>query len=78
MTDAKKLMRNKEKGMIGGVCAGLADFFGLDPTIVRVAYVLISILTAFAGILVYVILWIVIPARTESPPPMAVVAPQQR
>jgi len=48
--------------MIAGVCAGLAHHFGLDVTLVRVLYVIVSILSvAFPGILVYIILWIVIP-----------------
>jgi phage shock protein C len=48
--------------MIAGVCAGLAHHFGLDVTLVRVLYVVASILSvAFPGILVYIILWIVIP-----------------
>jgi phage shock protein PspC (stress-responsive transcriptional regulator) len=48
---------------IAGVCGGLAEYFELDPTVVRVAYVLLSIFTAFAGLLVYVVLWAVIPRR---------------
>jgi phage shock protein C len=48
--------------MIAGVCAGLAHHFGLDVTLMRVLYVIVSILSvAFPGILVYIILWIVIP-----------------
>ncbi|HEX9690143.1 MAG TPA: PspC domain-containing protein [Thermoanaerobaculia bacterium] len=48
--------------MIAGVCAGLAYHFGLDVTLMRVLYVLVSILSvAFPGILVYIVLWIVIP-----------------
>jgi phage shock protein PspC (stress-responsive transcriptional regulator) len=48
--------------MIGGVCGGLAKWLGWDTTIVRVGYVLLSILSAaFPGILVYIILWIVMP-----------------
>jgi phage shock protein C len=48
--------------MIAGVCAGLAHHFGLDVALVRVLYVVASILSvAFPGILVYIILWIVIP-----------------
>ncbi len=55
------LRRSKNK-MIAGVCAGLAEYFSLDPAIVRVAYVLISIFSAaFPGILIYIILWVVIP-----------------
>ena len=48
--------------MIAGVCAGLAHHFGLDVSLMRVLYVLLSILSAgFPGTLVYIILWIVIP-----------------
>lgn len=60
---AKRLRRDKRKGIVGGVCAGMAEYFDLDPTLVRVAYVLISIFTAFAGVLVYIILWVLIPAK---------------
>lgn len=63
MIEPKRLRRNKQKGMLGGVCAGLAEYFDLDVTLVRVAYVLISIFTAFAGVLVYIILWLLIPAK---------------
>ena len=56
------LRRSRTDRMIAGVCAGLARHFGLDVTLMRVLYVLVSILSvAFPGILVYIILWIVIP-----------------
>jgi phage shock protein C len=58
--------------MIAGVCGGLAQWLGWDPTIVRLAYVIVSILSvAFPGILVYVILWVVMPK--EPLPPVTVV-----
>ncbi|MGE5399205.1 MAG: PspC domain-containing protein [Ignavibacteriales bacterium] len=58
-----QLKRSKNK-MIAGVCAGIAEWLGWDPTIVRIAYVLISIFSvAFPGILVYLILWIVMPQQ---------------
>jgi phage shock protein C len=48
--------------MIGGVCGGLAEYLGLDPALVRLGYVLLSVLSAaFPGILVYLIAWLVIP-----------------
>jgi phage shock protein C len=48
--------------MVAGVVAGLAAYFKMDPTLARVLYVLISILSVgFPGILVYLILWIVVP-----------------
>lgn len=59
------LKRSNNK-MIGGVCGGLANWLGWDPTLVRVGYVLLSILsTGFPGILVYIILWIVMPSADE-------------
>ena len=52
--------------MIGGVCAGIAENFGWSVTGTRVAYVLISILSAaFPGILVYLILWLVLPLSRD-------------
>jgi len=57
----KKLRKSRNR-MIAGVCGGIAEWLGWDPTVVRVVYVLVSILSvAFPGILVYVILWIVMP-----------------
>ena len=56
------MKRIKSKAMIAGVCAGIAEHFGWSVTGTRVAYVLLSILSvAFPGILVYIILWIVLP-----------------
>ena len=56
----KKLRRSNDK-MIAGVCAGLAHYFDLDPTVILIVYVLLSIFTAFAGVLVYLILWLIMP-----------------
>ena len=55
----KKLTRSNNK-MIGGVCAGIADYLGLDPTIVRITWILTVFFAGF-GILLYLILWIVMP-----------------
>jgi len=57
---AKKLTRSSDK-IIAGVCGGLADYFGWEPTLVRIVYLLLTIFTAFAGVLVYIIMWIVMP-----------------
>jgi phage shock protein PspC (stress-responsive transcriptional regulator) len=56
----KKLMRSSRDKKLGGVCAGLADYFDLDPTIVRVVW-LLAFLCAGAGGLVYIVLWIALP-----------------
>lgn len=59
MEEKKKLTRSNNK-MIAGVCGGLANYFGIDPTIVRILYVLMVLFAGF-GILLYAILWIVMP-----------------
>jgi phage shock protein C len=57
-----ELLRSREDRIIAGVCGGLANWIGWDPTAVRVLYVLVSCLSAaFPGILVYIILALVMP-----------------
>ncbi|MGN1216847.1 MAG: PspC domain-containing protein [Phocaeicola sp.] len=58
----RKLTRSNDR-MIAGVCAGLAEYFGFDTTLVRVAYALLTVFTAFSGLIVYLILMIVMPER---------------
>ena len=56
------LRRSREKRMIAGVIGGLSDRFDLNVTMLRVVYVVVSILSAaFPGILVYLLLWIIVP-----------------
>ncbi len=62
MSPSTKLTRSSSNKVIAGVCGGLAEYFGLDPTLFRVGYVLLSILSVgFPGILVYIILALVMP-----------------
>lgn len=64
-----QLRRSKTNRMIAGVCGGIAEWLHWDPTIVRIAYVLISIFSAaFPGLLVYIVLAIVIPEKNEDVP----------
>lgn len=60
----KKLERSNNR-MIAGVCAGLAEFFGIDPTAMRVAYTLLTVFTCFSGVLAYIIMWIIIPPKAN-------------
>lgn len=56
------LTRSRSRRVIAGVCGGIADWLGWNPTAVRILYVVASILSvAFPGILVYLVLWIVMP-----------------
>ena len=59
----KKLIRSNNR-VLAGVCGGIANFLGWDPTTVRVLYVFVSLISvAFPGILAYIILWIIMPER---------------
>ena len=63
-THSRSLRRSRSNRMIAGVMGGIAEYFGLDVTLVRVIYVVASLLSAaFPGALVYVILWLVIPEQ---------------
>ena len=62
MSPTKKLKRSSGNKMLAGVCGGIAEYFDLDPTLVRIGYVLLSLIsTGFPGLLVYGILAIVMP-----------------
>jgi len=58
----KRLYRDEHRKMIGGVCAGLADYFGIDVTIIRVLFFATLILKG-GGLLVYIILWVCLPKK---------------
>ena len=60
----QRLTRTIQDKMLGGVCGGLAKYFKLDPTLVRLGYVfLIIISAAFPGLLIYIIMWIIVPTE---------------
>jgi phage shock protein C len=61
--NGKKLYRNTENKMLAGVCSGIADYFDIDPTLVRLGWVLFSLLGG-SGLLAYIIAAIIIPERT--------------
>ena len=58
----RPLHRSRDNVLLAGVCGGIAEWLGWDPTLVRVLYVLVSFFSvAFPGIIVYLILWAVMP-----------------
>jgi phage shock protein PspC (stress-responsive transcriptional regulator) len=60
------LQRSVRHKIIAGVCGGLAEWLGWDMTLVRILYVLVSVISvAFPGMLVYVILWVIMPKATS-------------
>lgn len=64
-TGTKRLYRIQDRRLVAGVCAGLAAYFGIDPTLIRLAFV---VLTAFGGfgILLYLGAWLVVPDETDG------------
>jgi phage shock protein C len=63
----KKLTRKRENALIGGVCAGLGDYLGLDPLWIRL-FLTIWAVTGGASILVYLVLWVVMPLEGDTQP----------
>lgn len=62
MSGEKKLQRSRTDKMLGGVLGGIARHYGFDATMLRIVYVLVSLFSAaFPGIIVYLILWVLIP-----------------
>lgn len=62
----KQLVRPLKNRMIGGVCAGIAQYFNLDPTLVRLIWVLLTLLSfGFGGVVAYIIAWIIMPDETS-------------
>lgn len=60
----KKLYRVEEGKKVAGVCGGIAEYFNVDPTIVRVAWALVSAF-AFVGVIAYVVCALVMPSKSE-------------
>jgi phage shock protein C len=59
--ESRKLYRNRTNRMIFGVCAGLAEFFGIDPTVVRLVFVAGALLGFGSFILIYLVMFFVVP-----------------
>jgi len=67
----KQLYRSIQERMLGGVCGGLGKYFDIDPTVIRFFWVVVTVLSAGTGILVYLLAWIIIPEEEtagDSPP----------
>ncbi|MCO5180691.1 MAG: PspC domain-containing protein [Candidatus Promineofilum sp.] len=68
-----RLMRSETDKMIAGVCGGLADYVGIDPVLVRLAFVFL-LLASGVGFAIYVVLWIVMPTPSRSQPQIHIVS----
>lgn len=63
---SKRLFRDTEHGMIGGVAAGIANYFGIDDVIVRLLFVLLAVFGGGAGLVAYILLWIIVPPAVTA------------
>ena len=60
----KRLYRASEKdSMLGGVCAGIAEYSSVDPTLIRLLWVLMTIFSAGVGLFGYLVMWIIMPRK---------------
>jgi phage shock protein C len=66
MTMAKRLYRSRTERMIAGVCGGIAEYFAIDPVIVRLITLALLIGGGLPGLLPYVILWIIVPEGSNT------------
>ena len=67
MNKERKLYRSRSNKIICGVMGGLGDYFGVDPTVLRVAYVLLSVFVLGSPIILYIICALIIPQEPEFP-----------
>ena len=63
----KVLARSRKGRMVAGVCEGVADYFGIDVTVVRAIVAVVSVITSGAGVLAYLAAWVIIPGEGERP-----------
>lgn len=61
MNGQRRLRRPRKGAAIAGVCAGLANYFELDPVAVRIGYMLLTLFTAFSGCVAYLVMCVIIP-----------------
>jgi phage shock protein C len=66
MNSGKVLVRNRGNRIIAGVCAGLADYLGMDVNVVRLLVAVLTLITAGTGILAYLVAWAVIPEEGQK------------
>ncbi len=65
--EGRPLRRSRRHRIVAGVCGGIAEWLGWSPLLVRVLFVVIGALPFLSGILVYLVLWVVVPADAQAP-----------
>ncbi|KUK59788.1 MAG: Phage shock protein C, PspC [Methanoculleus marisnigri] len=66
---AKKLTRSTSDRWVAGICGGIGEYFEIDPNVIRVVWVIVTVLTGFLpGIIIYILLWIILPEQGQARP----------
>jgi phage shock protein C len=67
MEEPRKLYRSRTERMVAGVCGGLAEYFSVDTTVIRVLFLVLTLFGG-SGLVVYVVMWILVPDASKAPP----------
>ena len=65
MNENKRFHRSNSSRLLAGVCGGIAEFIGVDATIVRLAFVVLTVF-GFSGVFIYLLAWLIMPAEGEQ------------
>lgn len=68
----KELKRSRTDRMVAGVCGGLGEYLGIDPNVIRLVWVVVTVFTVGTGVLAYLLAWLIIP---EEAPPASMAGP---
>jgi phage shock protein C len=65
MDESRKLYRSRNQRMVAGVCGGLADYFNIDATVIRVLFLVLAVFGG-TGLVVYLVMWIIVPDASKA------------
>lgn len=67
MEEPRKLYRSRNQRMVAGVCGGLAEYFNVDATLIRVLFLVLAVVGG-SGLAIYLVMWIIVPGAGKVPP----------
>jgi phage shock protein C len=67
MEEPRKLYRSRNQRMVAGVCGGLAEYFNVDATLIRVLFLVLAVIGG-SGLAIYLVMWIIVPDAGKVPP----------
>jgi phage shock protein C len=67
MEEPRKLYRSRTQRMVAGVCGGLAEYFNIDTTVIRVLFLVLTLFGG-SGLVIYLVMWILVPDASKAPP----------